>query len=83
MAKSNFAKFKVKRTCPSRVMASAQRLRDPQTHQAGRPTGNRVKVECFGYKVRVKKNLRLMTSEVHTVCANYLDLYYSYQRRHP
>ena len=55
MAKSNCAKFKVKRTCPSRVMASAQRLRDPQTHQAGRPTGNSVKVECFGYKVRVKK----------------------------
>ena len=82
MAKSNFAKFKVKRTCPSRVMASAQRLRDPQTHQAGRPTGNRVKIECFGYKVRVKKNLRLMTCEVHTVYANYLDLYYSYQRRH-
>ena len=83
MAKSNRAKFKVKRTCPSRVMASAQRLRDPQTHQGGRPTGNRVKVECFGYKVRVKKKLRLMTSEVHTVCGNYLDLYYSYQRRHP
>ena len=83
MAKSNCAKFKVKRTYPSKVMASAQRLRNPQTDQTGRPTGNRVKVECFGYKVRVKKNLRLMTSEVHTVCANYLDLYYSYQRRHP
>ena len=75
MAKSNCAKFKVKRTYPSRVMASAQRLRDPQTHQTGRPTGNRAKVECFGYKVRVKKKLRLKTSEVHTVCANYLDLY--------
>ena len=55
MAKSNFAKFKVKRTCPSRVMASTQRLHNPQTHQAGQPTGNRVKVERFGYKVRVKK----------------------------
>ena len=64
-------------------MASAQRLRDPLTHQAGRPTGNRVKMECFGYKARVKKKLRLITSEVHTVCENYLDLYYSYQRRHP
>ena len=64
-------------------MASAKRLCDPQTHQAGRPTGNRVKVEDFGYKVRVKKNLRLMTSEVHTVCADYLDVSYSYQRRHP
>ena len=59
MAKSNCAKFKVKRTCPSRVMASTQRLRDPQTHQPGRPTGNRVKVECFSYKVRVKKKIKV------------------------
>ena len=48
MAKSKCAKFKAKKTYPSRVMASVQRLRDPQTHHAGPPTGNKVKVECFG-----------------------------------
>ena len=58
-------------------------LRGCATHKLTRPAdpqGIRLRWNVLVTKLELRK---IKVNDVHTVCANYFDLYYSYQRRHP